>query len=769
MSAPNSRKRAAPGASPMVPYQQQIQQPYANEIGAAENTLQWKGNGAEFADTTAQTATLPYNLIPSKTQFDPVPTPSNTLARRDTNQALVPTHNRKIDTSVEPWTGYNNDNALLQRDAEGRLIEQGNIEALEEMAQKAKREAQAKRKSIPPFVQKLSSFLEEPKNEHFIRWSEKGDSFFVLDEDEFAKRLIPELFKHNNYASFVRQLNMYGFHKRVGLSDNSMRASERKNKSPSEYHNPFFRRGHPNLLWLINKPKGKPKGPNKNKFTELDGDSDDDQMHDDGASQQIGPGPNVPTGRSLPAPLDAQALPKKEINVIREELSKVREQQKRILGAITQLQQNNNDLFNQALLFQNQHDRHQNSINAILKFLANVFRKTLEDQSSMQSVSDIISSMITNQGQQQPHQGSVVDLGDFFQSQMDAAASTPGGAHKKARGLLPPIPTQNEARAQSMNHAPSTDSSTSYPAVGGQNGQIGHVTELLDTGETPPNLCLELEKNPHEQMMKIINDHNASTKSGMELPEAADLVSNVPHDLDQDQRTSLADLMGGQQNASAPSSAPAQPQTPGTSPPASVPHLASRFKVARVSPAPADATVTATATATAIPSMSPIMRSPQMAPPSLNQISCNQVDLDQLQRLQSEQDAKIHELSELLGPLSPSGRIPGLGDTTSEAAFFDPSNVDLDQFFDSNAFLNDTTFGPEGTDFNFALDPGGAEDDHPLGGEQGHGNDNSNDDNNNSNDDNNNNNSPNPTGTEEIKREDVAISPLLGTKRRRLE
>jgi heat shock transcription factor len=78
----------------------------------------------------------------------------------------------------------------------------------------------------------------------------------VLDEDEFAKTLIPELFKHNNYASFVRQLNMYGFHKRVGLSDNSMKASERKNKSPSEYYNPYFKRGHPNLLWLINKPKG---------------------------------------------------------------------------------------------------------------------------------------------------------------------------------------------------------------------------------------------------------------------------------------------------------------------------------------------------------------------------------------------------------------------------------------------------------------------------------------------------------------------------------
>ena len=94
----------------------------------------------------------------------------------------------------------------------------------------------------------ISSFLDDGKNTELIRWSDRGDSFVVLDEDEFAKTLIPELFKHNNYASFVRQLNMYGFHKRVGLSDNSMKASERKNKSPSEYYNPYFKRGHPNLL-----------------------------------------------------------------------------------------------------------------------------------------------------------------------------------------------------------------------------------------------------------------------------------------------------------------------------------------------------------------------------------------------------------------------------------------------------------------------------------------------------------------------------------------
>ncbi|KFY97311.1 hypothetical protein V500_02152 [Pseudogymnoascus sp. VKM F-4518 (FW-2643)] len=125
------------------------------------------------------------------------------------------------------------------------------IEQLKKRGQVARRGAQAKQKHITPFVRKLDRFVNNPKNDELIRWSERGDSFVVLNKDEFAKNLIPELFNHNNYTSFVRQLNMYGFHKRVGLSDNSMKASERKNKSLSEYYNPYFKRGHPNLLWLI--------------------------------------------------------------------------------------------------------------------------------------------------------------------------------------------------------------------------------------------------------------------------------------------------------------------------------------------------------------------------------------------------------------------------------------------------------------------------------------------------------------------------------------
>lgn len=42
---------------------------------------------------------------------------------------------------------------------------------------------------------------------HFVFW-QSGNSFHVFDQGQFAKEVLPKYFKHNNMASFVRQLNM---------------------------------------------------------------------------------------------------------------------------------------------------------------------------------------------------------------------------------------------------------------------------------------------------------------------------------------------------------------------------------------------------------------------------------------------------------------------------------------------------------------------------------------------------------------------------------
>jgi len=75
--------------------------------------------------------------------------------------------------------------------------------------------------------------ITDPKAAQFIVWTELGTSFVVSNVGEFSRSVLGSHFKHNNvcillllfqlladpvpscfqFSSFVRQLNMYGFHK----------------------------------------------------------------------------------------------------------------------------------------------------------------------------------------------------------------------------------------------------------------------------------------------------------------------------------------------------------------------------------------------------------------------------------------------------------------------------------------------------------------------------------------------------------------------------
>lgn len=63
------------------------------------------------------------------------------------------------------------------------------------------------------FVKKLYRMLEDPAFGHIVSWGRNGDSFVVKDMNDFTKLILPRHFKHSNFASFVRQLNKYDFHK----------------------------------------------------------------------------------------------------------------------------------------------------------------------------------------------------------------------------------------------------------------------------------------------------------------------------------------------------------------------------------------------------------------------------------------------------------------------------------------------------------------------------------------------------------------------------
>ncbi|CAO3613295.1 unnamed protein product [Cunninghamella blakesleeana] len=189
----------------------------------------------------------------------------------------------------------------------------------------------AMQKNVAPFLNKVYGMVNDPSTDDLIRWSDDGKSFFVVRHEDFARTVLPRFFKHSNFSSFVRQLNMYGFHKVPHLQHGVLHSDT--DSEQWEFSNPHFQRNQPDLLLLVTRKKGR----------------------DNEEKEQSTTTSNV------------------DLHHILEEIQVIKQHQLNISSQLKNIQNDNSVLWQETLLTRDRYQRHQETIDKILRFLASVF------------------------------------------------------------------------------------------------------------------------------------------------------------------------------------------------------------------------------------------------------------------------------------------------------------------------------------------------------------------------------------------------------------
>ncbi|KAJ2557004.1 Heat shock transcription factor [Coemansia sp. RSA 1933] len=296
--------------------------------------------------------------------------------------------------------------------------------------------------TVTPFLNKLYSMVDDSASDDLIRWSEDGNSFVVTRHEEFAKDVLPRFFKHSNLSSFVRQLNMYGFHKVPHLHQGGLIADD-PDAENWEFNNDNFQRGQPDLLHFIRRKKGSSSNTAAVAATAAataasadndgdDGEASDNESDENAAATSESRGAGVARQRQARAQASELGLILKEIQVIRDH-------QMTISADIKRLQGDNRSLWKQASAAEERYKRHQATIDKILRFLATVFSP--ENQHA--EIRPPLRRLISHTGQSQPQSP----------SGQGSATRSSGTSTPEKRPMPPASPTTVETLQDGGNYS----------------------------------------------------------------------------------------------------------------------------------------------------------------------------------------------------------------------------------------------------------------------------------------------------------------------------
>lgn len=187
-------------------------------------------------------------------------------------------------------------------------------------------------KTRPAFVMKIWSMVNDDTNNDYIRWEDDGKTFQVYHREEFMKNILPKYFKHNNFASFVRQLNMYGWHKVQDIGSGTLK-DEKSGDESWKFENPYFQKDREDLLDNIV----------RNKSMSQDHEVMDNRMN---------------------------------VKLVLNELELIKLNQLAITEDLRRIRSDNKTLWHENLVTRERHQKQTQTLDKILKFLATVYGNT---------------------------------------------------------------------------------------------------------------------------------------------------------------------------------------------------------------------------------------------------------------------------------------------------------------------------------------------------------------------------------------------------------
>ncbi|KAF9082639.1 stress-responsive transcription factor hsf1 [Mortierella sp. AD031] len=290
-------------------------------------------------------------------------TSTNVPASSVSSAALQPvgaTTTQTVNTVARPA----NTTATKSKGRSGALASSGitspsTSQSLQPLARSTNNGARA---NVTTFLTKLYNMVGNPASNDLIRWSDDGDSFIVTDQVRFAKEVLPKFFKHNLFTSFVRQLNMYDFHKVPHLQQGVLMPDS--DSEHCEFSNPHFQRDQPDLLHLVARKKASSAANNAK-------GGQDDLMSSISNSDSVSEGRSTGRGgRGGAGTKDALTL---DLGHIVQEVNAIKRHQVAISTDLRNIERDHQSLWQESIAARERHQRQQETIDKILRFLASVF------------------------------------------------------------------------------------------------------------------------------------------------------------------------------------------------------------------------------------------------------------------------------------------------------------------------------------------------------------------------------------------------------------